>query len=318
MRVITILTLLGVALTVQAQDNTESNAIVARVNKIFITLDEVKKEAAPLARQMRLEYSDDKIFHEHLVQLLKDTLNNKINRILIVESFRKIGGTLQKSAVEAQYEEFIQSNFNGDRKLFNQYLREEGKTKRQMMQDIEEREIVAYMRERETRSQTSISPELIESYYNQNKAAFVREPMVRMRQIMLEGNLADEKVKQALTNIQEELKTKNFAEVAKIHGGDAGKLEDLPWLNQQQLRTELADVAFKLADKTCSQPVPVNNYVFLLYVEEHQIGSVRPLNDVRPIIEKLLSEQITQEHHRKWLDQLRRNAYVEVKDFHID
>jgi len=88
------------------------------------------------------------------------------------------------------------------------------------------------------------------------------------------------------------------------------------WTQRENLKTELAEVAFKLRPGQTSGIVTVpmaegKDSYFLLHVEEVKKGTVTPLSQIRGQIEATLVNQEKEKIHQEWIEQLKRDAYIE-------
>ena len=85
---------------------------------------------------------------------------------------------------------------------------------------------------------------------------------------------------------------------------------DWGWVNREDLRSELSDVAFLLEPKDHSQPIVVGESVFIVYAESIQEAGIQPISKVRDIIENILRKEIAEESIENWLSQLRSEAFI--------
>src|SRR5690606_13318492 len=100
---------------------------------------------------------------------------------------------------------------------------------------------------------------------------------------------------------------KEFTEDArKAKGGDWG------WQKRADLKPEFSDPLFALNAGEVSQPVVQKEGVYLLYAEEKKSAGVPPIAEVRAEIEASLAQQMTREAQEKWLERLRKGAYVRL------
>lgn len=300
----------------RAEDPLTVNGIVAAVDEDkLITLAELNKEMEPFARQIRLEASSQEEFRARMEALRQEVLQNLIDRILIVKEFEKSGLRLPQSYLENEFDEHITRNFNGDRSRFIEFLQAQGKNVRQFRKDLRENLIVSIMRSRTHRSASEISPNKIERYYNENKHQFLLDERAFLHQIVL-SQQADETDEVFEGRVQKVLKAleagHDFVELAQMLNQEEAKgaSSSSGWVNRSDLRPELTRAAFSLEPHTYSSPIPLNKSVFILYLAEKQDAGVQPLVEVRKQIELMLSNKLAQQAHKKWLDRLRKEAYV--------
>jgi peptidyl-prolyl cis-trans isomerase SurA len=171
------------------------------------------------------------------------------------------------------------------------------------------------MRSQKRKSQSQISPERIEQFYNENKINFYEEEAVKLRIIMLRP-LADEnpdQMRQTIERIYEELSTGTpFEEVATKYSQDSRRDRggDWGWIQRPDLKDELSAVAFDLESGTYSETVTLGDQIFILYVEDKREEGIQPINEVRDRIEEILASQLARQTQDAWIERLRREAYI--------
>ncbi|MDQ3622473.1 MAG: peptidylprolyl isomerase, partial [Verrucomicrobiota bacterium] len=87
---------------------------------------------------------------------------------------------------------------------------------------------------------------------------------------------------------------------------------DWGWINRRTLNEALTKVAFSLKPRQVSEIVDLGNSYYLLYVEARKPALTRPLKEVRPEIEKKLSQEQRQQAHLEWVAKLRKKAYIKM------
>ena len=186
---------------------------------------------------------------------------------------------------------------------------------REFRKRLHEQIIVSVMRGQMRRSQSEISPEKIESFYNENKIHFYQEESVRLRLIMLKP-IAEESsdlLMQTARKIIDELnKNAKFEDLAQRYSKDSRKNRggEWGWINRADLREELSEVAFDLDIGQHSDPVQLSSQVFIMQVDDKREEGIQPLVEVRERIENILVDQLARQAQQRWLERLRRYAYI--------
>ena len=105
-----------------------------------------------------------------------------------------------------------------------------------------------------------------------------------------------------------------FEELAKEYTDDARKAKggDWGWQKRADLKPEFSDPLFALAAGAVSAPIIQREGVYLLYAEERKAAGTPPITEVREQIESTLAQQMTRESQEKWLERLRKGAYVRL------
>jgi peptidyl-prolyl cis-trans isomerase SurA len=193
-RVAVVALTLVVADSLRAQAKTQAdgldlrfaNGIAAIVESKVITVEDIRREIAPLVPEVQRESRNEQEFNQKLEALQDEIIQNLIDRELIVKEFRKD----EKRQIPVQYidnamADEIAERFEGDRSKFLAYLRAKGQTIRDYRKEIEENIIFSYMQGQQRKSQSVVSPVRIETYYNENKDRFYREDEVHLRLIQI-------------------------------------------------------------------------------------------------------------------------------------
>ena len=287
--------------------------IAAEVENKIITFEEIRREMSPLIPRIRESARSRAEFTQRMQELYLEVLQNFIDRVLIVEEFRDKEYNLPQSYVENEFDRILIEDFENDRSRFLEYLESLGKNVREFRMDLRERIVVSVMRSEKRKSQSQISPERIEQFYNENKINFYEEEAVKLRIIMLRP-LADEnpdQMRQTIDRIYEDLnKGTTFEEVASKYSQDSRRDRggDWGWIQRPDLKEELSSIAFTLEVDTFSEAVTLGEQIFILYIEDKRDEGIQPINEVRDRIEEILASQLERQSQQQWIERLRREA----------
>jgi peptidyl-prolyl cis-trans isomerase SurA len=104
----------------------------------------------------------------------------------------------------------------------------------------------------------------------------------------------------------------DFGDLARQYSQDSRKTKggDWGWQRRSDLRKEFSDVIFALEKGKHSEPLIMPEGAFILLAEDRKYAGTLPIDEVRPDIERLLVQQSSQQATERWLEKLRRNAYV--------
>lgn len=289
--------------------------IAAEVENRIVTFQELRREMSPLIPRIRESSRSRAEFTARMQELYMEVLQNLIDRVLIVKEFGEKEFNLPQSFIENEFDRILIEDFENDRARFLKHLEAQGKNVREFRADLREQIIVSVMRSQKRKSQSQISPERIEQFYNENKINFYEEEAVKLRIIMLRP-LADEnpdQMRQTIDRIYEELGSGlPFDEVATKYSQDSRRDRggDWGWIQRPDLKDELSAVAFDLEVGTYSEAVALGNQNFILYVEDKRDEGIQPINEVRDRIEEILASQLARQTQDAWIERLRREAYI--------
>ena len=297
-----------------------ANGIAAVAEAKIITVDDIRREIAPLIPQIQRDSHNEKEFNERIEALQEDIVQNLIDRALIVKEFYKEKEGEPKKQIPASYidnqiSEIMITQFDNDRSKFLSYLRGRGKTLRDYRREVEEDMIYGYMRQQQRKSQSIVSPVKVETYYNENKDKFFQEDGVHLRLIQFrreEGDTDQALIAKANDVFARVKAGEKFEDIAKEVSQDTRRSKggDWGWQKRSDLKSELSDPLFKLAKGDITEPVILPEGAFLLYVEDRRYAGTQPIDEVRDQIERILVQQMARVSQDRWLERLRRNGYV--------
>src|SRR6478736_230311 len=293
-----------------------ANGIVAIAEEKVITVDDVRREIGPLVPEIQRQSRNEQEFNEKLEALQEDVIQNLIDRVLIVKEFYKDEKRrVPASYIDNQLAEMIITQFDGDRSKYLAYLRSRGISQKDYRKEIEEDMIYSFMRGQQSKSGSTVSPTRIEAYYNENKERFYQEDSVKLRLIQISRTPqdTDDTLKARAGTVVTELNAgSDFGDLARKYSQDSRKSKggDWGWQRRSDLRKEFSEVIFALKKGDRSDPLVTPEGAFLFLAEDRKYAGTLPIDEVRPEIEKSLVQQSSRKAMERWLEKLRRNAYV--------
>ena len=287
--------------------------VLAVVEDTTITNEDLMQAMAPLIQKIRDDSRNQTEYNRHFEQLSRAMLQELVDKVIIVKHFHDQGYMIPQSVLDANFDDDIKKNFNGDRSEFIKYLQSQNKTIKKYRKEQEENFIVMQMRYMQRKSASEISPAKITEYYNENKQKWYSPERVKFRQITLKDD-SPEALKAKAEKIAAEVRAGlDFAEAAKKYsqddfakdGGEAGT-----WYSKGQLTPEVEKALFSLKPGETSDPLVISNYAFIWKLEDKKPEGVQPLDDVREMIENTIINENANAEYDKWLDRIRKKAYI--------
>lgn len=296
------------------------NGIKAVVHTSVITRAEVESDVLLLADEYRRLYGrQPEVFNQKIEAAFKESLDQSIERQLILRDFISAGYNLPESVIDEVVQREIKASF-GDRATLTKTLQARGITYEKWRQQARERFLVNQLRLKNIYQETVISPYKIENYYNEHKTTYQVEDQVKLRMITL--NKGDEDETEAARGLAQEILTKlkagaAFSEMATIYSQGAQRSQggDWGWAERKTLRSELADVAFKLKPGELSEVVETPQALFIMLVEDQRISHSRPIAEVREEIEQALLKLERDRLQKKYVEKLRKKTFVRQFEF---
>ena len=290
-----------------------ADGVQAIVNDTVITYAQVAEYTAPVAETLRRQYAGQPdAFEKALNDALKDSLEQLIERQLILHSFETDGYKLPDSVVDDMFQEEMRNRF-GDRVTMIKTLQAQGITVEQFRKQVRERFIESEMRRLNVSREVIISPYKVQNYYQAHQAVYGVEDEIKLRMITLNkgGSEGTNTVRLANEILSEIKKGATFQEMAMVYSQDAQQHQggDRGWVERPVLRKELADAAFALKPGETGV-VDLPEACYLLNVEEIRLAHVKPLAEVRDEIEKTLRTEEQARLEKQWMDSLRKKTFV--------
>lgn len=294
-----------------------ANGIAAVVESKIITVDDIRRELAPILPQIRRDSRNQQEFSQKIEQVQNEIIRNLVDRHLIVREFRKDEKRqIPQSYVDNAIQEQLTTQFEGDRARFLAYLKSRGFTLRDYRKEVEDDIIYGYMRGQQRRSLNVVSPARVEAFYAENQQKFHEEEQVKLRMIHLaRAEQTDEQLAARAAEIAAKFQAgESFEELAKSFSEDNRKARggDWGWQKRSDLKPEFSEPLFALKAGALSAPIFQREGAYILFAEERKEAGVPPVAEVREQIETVLAQQMTREAQEKWLERLRKGAYVRL------
>jgi len=293
-----------------------ANGIAAIVEEKVITVDDIRREIAPLIQQIQRESRNEREFNQKLEELQDEVIQSLIDRVLIVKEFRKDEKKrIPDSFIDSHIADMQAEQFDNDRSKFLAYLRSRGTTLREYRKEVEDEIIYNYMRQQQRKSYSIVSPVRMETFYNENKERFYQEDGVHLRLIQFNrknGETDTELNTKAIEVIGRFQRGEKFEDLAREYSQDSRRSKggDWDWMQRSDLKPEFSEPLFALKKGEISAPIMLPEGCFLLYVEDRKYAGIQPIDEVRDSIERMLVQQMANVSQERWLERLRRNGYV--------
>jgi peptidyl-prolyl cis-trans isomerase SurA len=291
-----------------------ADGVKAVVNDTVITYSQVEEFTAPAAEALRREYPDSPdTFQLKLNDALGDSLEQLVERQLILRSFDVDGYQLPDGVVDGMVEDQIRERF-GDRVTFIKTLQAQGMTVEQFRKQIRDQYIISQLRRQKVSSGIVISPYRVENYYLAHTNDFKMEDEIKLRMIVLNKIAPDDTntVRRAGEILSEIKNGAAFSEMAKIYSDGSQKSQggDWGWVERSVLRKDLAEAAFSLKPGQVSSVIDTPESVYLMLVEQTRPTHVKPLSEVQDEIETTLRTQEQSRLEKRWIEGLKKKTFI--------
>ena len=302
-----------------------NNGVAAVVNNEAITLVEVLRqtqmEEDDLKAQMLAGKITDEERKQRVRQRRKTVLDSLIETRLILQEYKNKGYSFPDYFFDREERQRIRDQFGGDRQALVKTLEERGVTYAEWRKNVRETFIVQQMRLINAKRFITISPHMIEAYYQEHVRDFLQPDRVKLRMIYIAPGSSpnpEATAREALGAAEQGMDFASLAQKYSDYNRAGGGLfqENNGWAEREALRPELAEVAFKLRPGQSSPIITLatadgQNAHYILHVEEVKKATVTPLGSIRDAIESTLVAKENEKIQQEWIDRLRRDAYIE-------
>lgn len=314
--------LLGGAIqTVSAQQAEVIDGVAAIVNNDVITISQVRELVGARERAMREGYTGPDLA-DRIKEMRLGALKDLVDRQLIIQEFRSMqekGANIPDYVVDDRVQTIIREEFGGDRAAFIRTLQAQGYTLTRFKEIEKEKIIVQAMRQAKVTDNFVVSPKQVQDFYDKNKAAYTIPEQVKLRMIVLrEGS--DDVIGANKRQTAEEIRQKiidgaEFERMAQMYSEDEATSDmggDWGWIERNTLNEALTKAAFSLKAGETGPVMQIGDSYYILYVEARKNASLKPMAEVREEIERNLIQQERMKAQQRWIDTLRRKAYIKI------
>jgi len=290
-----------------------ADGVKAIVNDTVITLAQVEDFTSPVIETLRRQYASDPEGYEKAVDAaVSDSLEQLVERQLILHSFDVDGYKLPDSVIDEAVQDRIRERF-GDRVTMIKTLQAEGMTVEQFRKEVRDQYIEAAMRNQNVSREIIISPYKVQTYYQAHLSDYKVDDEIKLRMITLnkDADSPTNTLKLANEILSEIKKGATFDQMAKLYSQDAQQNQggDRGWVERPVLRKELAEAAFALKPGQTSGVIDLPEAYYLLYVEDARVAHVKPLTEVWAGIEKILRTEEQTRLQKQWIESLKRKTF---------
>jgi peptidyl-prolyl cis-trans isomerase SurA len=312
------LELAGAAGRAASTDSLPADGYAAIVNDRVITVGDVMEFIQAGDLQMRDEFAGAELTRRRQ-EAFKAALDLLIEQALIVEEFKKIGGSIPDRVVDDRINEFIFERFDNDRAKFLAALAEEQLTLDDWRRRVRERLIVSILRRQEVNDRVKITPAALRSAYESRGDAWRVPERVRLRLIVLRVPEDDPDEAERLRQLAIRARGRILAgepfedlarEISQDSKAPAGG--DWGWREPSALAPELRTAVESLAPGQVSDVIETPGAIYLALVEAREAERRRSFDEVRAELERELRQAEAERLYRRWIERLRRKYFVQV------
>ncbi len=305
--------------------------IVARVNNEIITNVKLEAAKASAPEDAKQDCIPRKCTPEELQKAIddmqKDALRNLIDASLLVQRAKDMQITVETDVIKQLDQYRIENNLATLEDL-EKAVTAEGENYDEWKDNIRNQLLIHEVINREVYSRVgdTVSNAQIQKYYDEHKEDFQAPEMVILREILVN---TDGKSEADIPNLEKKanqlrervLNGEDFGDLAKHfsdgttakQGGELGKYERTGVLDKA-----IEDQVFKLNRKEMTPVIHVKSGFEVIQVEQRFEAGIQPLEKVRNEIMGRIAGKLAEPKLREYLDQLRKDSFVEVHPGYTD
>jgi peptidyl-prolyl cis-trans isomerase SurA len=307
---------------VSAADISVIDEIIAKVNGEIITRSDYDRSRKQMEASLRQQGAKGQVLTDALKQGEKDILRERIDQLLLQTKGKELNLNVD-AEVNKQLADMQRAAKIADPEKFQEFVREgTGMSFEDYKSELKNQAITNRVIRQEVSGRIQIKREELQQYYDGHKDEFQRQERVFLREILVNGDpgdtgAAEKKAKDLSSRARkgekfEDLAVANSDSATGPQGGDIGSYE------QGKLRPELEKLVWDKPRGYVTDPIPVNNGFLILKVEEHQKAGLAGFEEVQNEITNKIFGPRFQPELRRYLTELRVNAFLEIKPGYTD
>lgn len=304
--------------SINASERVTVDGVVAFVNQRGVTLGDVLAVASPAVSELSARYTGHAL-ERRLDDVTQAARRRLIDRALILEDYERGDMRIPEPLIKSRIREITFDHFRGDHHQKLDALAQEGLTPATWREQLREEIIVSFMRDMYVSGRINLSPSDLRQAYRESLDRHMIPARVRLRVIMIRDADPDDPARRDLAaSLVARLRDgARFEDLAASYseGRHAGEGGDWGWINLEELRPELADVARELPENAFSEVITLNTDHYILEVTDRRQERVMPLAEVYEELERELRRRASERLHRLWIERLEaRHAVMTLED----
>ncbi|MBF0489875.1 MAG: peptidyl-prolyl cis-trans isomerase [Candidatus Omnitrophica bacterium] len=286
-----------------------NDAIVAIVNSDVITLKDLKDYVAGVYRQLKVEHRSPEEIQQIMTMYQDKGVNQLVEDKLIQAAADTKGIEIRPEVVNKRLKE-ITDRYPSEEDFLKE-IGSQGITVTDIRTKMINQFKAKYIVELEVKDKVFVNPEDVTRYFSDHKDEFETKTKYNLDSIFISSDKGKDaalmKIKEARAKI---VLGASFDQVSKEYS----QTPSVGIVEQGQMVPAVEREVFALKTGDLSQPVEVDNGVYIFKVKNITLGSKQSLSEVKDAIYAKLFDQQFQDKFKAWLEKLRSKAYVEIRN----
>ncbi len=300
--------------------------IIAKVNGDIITRADYERgrQAIDAAVRQQGNFTGARLL-QAIADAQRNVLRDRLDQLLMVSKGKELNinvdGEVNKQLADIQRNAKI-----ADPEKFQEFVRQEtGQTYEDYKSEMKNQMLTQRVVRQEVSSKIQFKKEEMEKYYNDHQNEFQREERVFLRELLIstEGKdptaaaAAEKKAKDLSQRAKKGEKFEDLAEsnsdaATAPQGGEIGAFE------KGKLRGDIETAVWDKPRGFVTDPINIGNGFLILKVEDHPKAGLASYEEAENEIHAKLYQPRMQPELRKFLTQLRQDAFLEIKPGYED
>lgn len=300
-----------------AAEVTIVDEIIAKVNGEIVTRNDLDKARRTMIDNLRQQGLTGIRLENAIKEGESGILRERIDSLLLLSKAKEINLSVD-SEVNKQLGELQRASKIAEPERFQEFVREQtGLPYEEYKSEMKNQMLTNRVVRQEVGGKIQFRRDELMKYYEEHKAEFQREDRVFLREIMVavQGANAAEAEKKAKDVSARGKKGEKFDELATANsdsdsakqGGDIGAYE------KGKLRPELEAAVWSQLKGYVTDPINLGAGFLILKVESHEKAGLADFEEVQGEVTNRLFQPRFQPEVQKYLQQLRVDAFLEIK-----
>ena len=273
--------------------------IIAIVNNEIITQKDLDDSINFMRVQFSQKYKGEQL--EDKIQSMKsDLMQRLIEERLILQEAKKKNIKIDDSRIKAKINE-LKKRYNSERE-FQDALSEQGMVEADLETKIREQALMFSLIDSEVRSKLVVKPVEITDFYNKNNAEFMLPEQREFQSLVVDN---ESKAKDIFISLQVGKDINNLAKEYSLTANNFSAFKG-------ELKKDLEDVLFNLKIGQITEPIKIKESFYVFKLNKINQSRQQTLAEAQDNIYNLLYENKLQEALAKWIDGLKKSAYIKI------
>ncbi len=313
------LALVSIPTNTTAYGQQVENRVVLRVNNRIATLVDYQLRRDDRLRALAASDVAPEQREQYLESLGANVLGDMVEEMLLLSRADQLGVTAPRSAVEQEMAAARQRSGATTEAEFELALTRAGMTREDLQEQIETNVTIRQVINREIYGQLDLTEEDLRRYYFEHAEEFTQPERRRIREFVLtEDSGSPAELRAAAERVRSAIAA--GADPTEAVAGEplAGDWIEIGLVSRDHLDPSLAQAAWELQAGEISDPVEARGGLHVLQVTEVVPAELVDFDEVREEIGAREQQRLFAEKYQDYMDDLRRDSYVQINDLPED